>query len=126
MKEIENTAPYSIRLKTELRTHIHTAAKALNLKDSEFIRCTLESEVLRVQSTGYQKKGAQHDPQAIGQVLAMLGQSRMANNLNQIAKAINTGTLIVTPEITQQLNEACLAIQVIRTSLIKGMGLKEG
>jgi hypothetical protein len=38
------------------------------------------------------------DEQILGQVLAELGKARLANNLNQLAKAANTGSLPVTPD----------------------------
>jgi hypothetical protein len=124
-KEIKATSPYSIRLNAEERNYIRTKAEQLALKDPAFIRLKIFDDNFRAQSSAYQKKGNQQDHKEIAQVLAMLGQSRIANNLNQIAKAINTGTLVITPEIESQLTEACLTVQLLRTTLIKGMGIKE-
>ncbi len=125
MKEIKATSPYSIRLSAEERDYIRTKAKQMEVTDPAFIRLKVFDDNFRAQSSVYQKKGGKQDSKEIGKVLAMLGQSRISNNLNQIAKAINTGTLIMTPEIQSQLTEACLSVQLIRTTLIKGLGIKE-
>jgi len=44
-----------------------------------------------------------HDHRALAQLLGALGQSHIANNLNQIAKALNSGSLPVTPETEQEI-----------------------
>ena len=54
----------------------------------------------------------------------MLGQTRIANNLNQIAKAVNTGTLIISPDIYAQIDETYQMIYQIRQLLIKAQGLR--
>ena len=53
-----------------------------------------------------------------------LGKSRLASNLNQIAKAANIGALPVSPELEDELSEACGAIQDMRDLLVKALGLK--
>jgi len=54
----------------------------------------------------------------------MLGQSRIPNNINQLAKAANSGTLPVTPDTEKQLHEACYSVTWIRRQLIQALGLK--
>lgn len=56
-------------------------------------------------------------------VLAALGQSRIANNVNQLAKAVNIGTLPVTPETEQDIGEACSAVKAMRADLMRALGL---
>ncbi|MEJ2681299.1 MAG: plasmid mobilization relaxosome protein MobC [Gammaproteobacteria bacterium] len=54
------------------------------------------------------KKRPIKDIKALSQVLAELGQSRIANNLNQLAKASNTGSLPVNRDdvmVTYRLDE---------------------
>lgn len=63
------------------------------------------------------------DHEALGRVLGELGRSRLANNLNQLARAANTGSLPVTPETEAALQDACAAIQDIRADLVKALGL---
>lgn len=65
------------------------------------------------------------DHQALSRVLAALGQSRIAANLNQLAKAAHIGALPVTPEIESDLNEAILHIGEIRRMLIEALDLTD-
>jgi hypothetical protein len=63
-----------------------------------------------------------HDKQALGRVMGALGQSRLSANLNQLAKAVNTGSLPVTPETEAQLKDACREISEIRNALMQALG----
>ena len=56
-------------------------------------------------------------------VLAELGQSRLASNINQLAKAANMGALDVTPEIERELETACREIQTMWALLIAALGV---
>jgi hypothetical protein len=64
------------------------------------------------------------DAQPLGQLLGLLGKSRLANNLNQLAKAANMGSLPVTQETESDLREACAAVFEMRLLLLKALGLK--
>lgn len=64
------------------------------------------------------------DTRLIAQLLAALGASRIANNLNQLAKAANMGDLPLYPEAEADLREACAAVQSMRADLIRALGLK--
>ena len=50
-------------------------------------------------------------------MLAELGKSRLASNLNQLAKAANTGSLPVSPETEQALVQACEDVRRMRHAL---------
>ena len=63
------------------------------------------------------------DHQSLARVLAALGQSRIANNLNQIAKAANIGALPVSPEIEGDIAEACAAVLSMRQHLLHALGI---
>jgi hypothetical protein len=63
------------------------------------------------------------DEQAVAQLLAMLGQSRLANNVNQLARSANTGSLPLTPDTEAALNEAAADIAFMRTLLIQALRL---
>lgn len=62
------------------------------------------------------------DEQKLAQVLAMLGQSRIANNLNQLAKSANLGTLPVLPETERDIKRACDDVALIRRELLRALG----
>ena len=70
--------------------------------------------------------GKVQDGEALARVLAALGQSRIASNLNQLAKAVNIGVLPVTPETERQIGEACSAIIAMRRDLMHALGIAEG
>lgn len=63
------------------------------------------------------------DETALARVLAALGQSRLSNNLNQLAKAIHMGVLPVTPETEADIAEACAAVIAMRRDLLVALGL---
>ncbi|NBX33593.1 MAG: plasmid mobilization relaxosome protein MobC, partial [Planctomycetes bacterium] len=52
--------------------------------------------------------------QALAELLACLGASRIANNLNQLAHAANTGSLAMTPDVEATLKVACRDVATIR------------
>jgi hypothetical protein len=59
-------------------------------------------------------------------VLGALGKSRLAGNLNQLAKAVNTGSLPATPETEAELKEACREISALRADLLRALGKLPG
>lgn len=63
------------------------------------------------------------DQASMARVLGMLGDSRIANNLNQLAFHANTGTLLIDDQTTDQINEAYEHICFMRDELIKALGL---
>lgn len=63
------------------------------------------------------------DHKALAQLLALLGQSRLANNVNQLARAANTGSLPVTPEIEEALLTAVREVANMRALLIQALDL---
>lgn len=64
------------------------------------------------------------DDARLGQILGALGQSRIANNLNQIAHAANLGALALTPEQAANLREGCQAVRAMRSDLLRALGLE--
>jgi hypothetical protein len=64
------------------------------------------------------------DEAALAQALALLGSSRIASNLNQLAHAANIGALPVDQETVADLNEAVSLVREIRALLVTALGLK--
>ena len=54
------------------------------------------------------------DHEALGRVLGALGKSRLSQNLNQIARAANMGSLPVSPEPEDELRQACADVEALR------------
>lgn len=66
------------------------------------------------------------DTKALAQALALLGQSRIASNLNQLARAAHIGALPIPSRLERDLDEACAHVAAIRAVLIEALGLKNG
>ena len=62
------------------------------------------------------------DEASLSRLLAMLGQSRIANNLNQLAKLANLGTLPVMPDTEREIRRACAEIALMRRELLRALG----
>ena len=64
------------------------------------------------------------DRQAIAQTLGLLGQSRIANNLNQLAYHANVGSLVMDDDTQAQIKETYDHVIYLRQTLIKALGLR--
>ena len=113
-------APFSLRLTFEERSALEAAAGGQPL--GRYIRQKVLGENA-AERKPYGKTPVK-DHVALGRVLAGLGQSRLSNNLNQLARAVNSGSLPVTPDTEAYLREACDDIREIRTELVKALGLQ--
>ena len=60
----------------------------------------------------------------LAQILAKLGETRIANNLNQIAYHANCGSLLLDDVTIEEINEACLSVAWMRVQLIEALGVK--
>ena len=64
------------------------------------------------------------DQAGLAKVLGMLGASRLAANVNQLAKAAKLGLIVgAAPELIQQIMEACEDIRTMRNALLAALGL---
>ncbi len=115
----KNATPFSIRLTIEERSYLQYKAGAQPL--GAYIRAQLlEGQHKKRRSL---RKPKVNEKELVG-LLAALGQSRMSSNLNQLAKAANTGTLDVSKDIEQQLQDAYGAVIEMRKALLMALGLK--
>ncbi|HEU0221596.1 MAG TPA: hypothetical protein VFR34_05215 [Paracoccaceae bacterium] len=105
--------PFSIRLTQEERDRLEAEAKGKPL--SAYTR-----ERLLGDGTAPRKlrRKPAADQALLAKVLGMLGQSRLANNLNQIAKAAHIGVLVVSPALIEDLENACRDIRIMRDALL--------
>lgn len=111
-------APFSLRLTFEERASLEQAAGDMPL--GAYIRGQIFEGKQTRQRRRYKRPVKDH--QALGQLLGALGESRLANNLNQLAKSANTGSLPVTPETEKALREACAEIHQMRSLLMRALG----
>lgn len=126
-------SPFSLRLSFEERTILENAAGDMPL--GTYIRkqvlegCPQNGPGGASQGTYKPRKRRQRrrpvkDQKALGQLLGALGESRLSNNLNQLAKAVHTGSLPVTPETEKEIRQACHEIKWMRDVLVKALGMK--
>ena len=62
------------------------------------------------------------DAEALSKLFSMLSATHIANNINQIAKAINQGMVHLSPDMEKLLHEACLAVLEMRDLLMTALG----
>ncbi|MFV2051710.1 hypothetical protein [Aliiroseovarius sp. YM-037] len=114
--------PFSLRLTYEERARLEQDAAGKPL--GAYIR----EQLLGDNVSPRKKLGNRpvQDQEALGRVLGALGGSRLSSNLNQIAKAVNTGSLPVTPETESDIREACREVVKIRLDLIRALDIAPG
>ncbi|MEL6297324.1 MAG: hypothetical protein AAFQ45_02020 [Pseudomonadota bacterium] len=119
-KDKKQTKPFSLRLTFDERAELDKAAAGMPV--GEYIRERLFDGAEAPRRT--RGKFPVQDHKELAQVLALLGQSRRASNMNQLAKAANSGSLPVTPDVEAELKRACEEIREIRAHLLKALGLQ--
>ena len=126
LKRKKHPPPFSIRFTDEERARLNRDAGALSL--AAYIRLKLfagdEPPPTKRKLTRKVKPKPSAELAVLGHMLGGLGQSRLASNLNQIAKAANMGALPVSPDLEQELFAACAAVQSMRQDLIAALGIK--
>ena len=118
----KETRPFSIRLTQQERQHIEQAAGNLSL--GAYIRSRILDEAAPRRRTRNSHRAK--DREALGRLLGELGRSRIANNLDQLARASHSGSLPVTPETENDIRSACTQIAWMRSELMKALGLLRG
>ena len=112
-------APFSLRLTDQERLALKEMAGEQPI--GQFIKDALFDKSIRPPK---RNRHAPADQKLIAKLLAALGSSRIASNINQLAKAANSGSLPVNVEVIDSLNEAVEAIRWMRNTLIEAMGIK--
>jgi hypothetical protein len=110
--------PFSIRLNHNERERLEAEAAGMPLGTY------IKAKVLN--GAPLKRAAAVEDRKALSQALALLGQSRIASNLNQLAHLGNIGALPLTPEMQAELLAALQHVAEVRALLIKAVGLKDG
>ena len=114
--------PFSIRFTFEERARLDVergrSALSAHIRD-----CLFGDDVAPRQKSG---KSPVKDGEALGRLLGALGGSRLSSNLNQLAKAVNTGSLSVTPETEADIVAACEEVKALRADLLRALGKSPG
>lgn len=112
-------APFSLRLNDHERQQLEAQAGAMPL--AAYIKSVVFSE--EAPKYRRRRKPPVAEQQLLAEVLARLGQTRTASNLNQIAKHLNQGTLLLDEELEADLHHAVAEVAWIRATLIEALGL---
>lgn len=118
-KPAKSLAPFSLRLTAEERARLVAEAKGAPL--GTYIKAKALGTPLRMRGSGVSVE----DRQSLAKVLALLGGSRLASNLNQLARLANTGALPVDTETESELTDAVSIIREIRLLLLIALGMKD-
>lgn len=115
--ENDYTVPFSLRLTPAQRRQLDNEAGTKTV--GEYVRSRL------FENPTPQKRVFRRpvqDEQTLTQVLGALGRSRLSSNLNQMAKAVHSGSLPLTPETEQAILTACAEVAEMRALVIKALG----
>lgn len=115
--------PFSLRLSPSEKAHLREAARGLPM--AAYIKSLLFSEHAPRPPLS-RRRASVHDTKLLAEVLACLGSSRIANNLNQLAKHANQGNLYFDRDTQAQLNAACADVRAMRQLLMQALGMKLG
>src|SRR5690606_15875955 len=121
-KESKRERFFSFRLTSE--EHAALLRTAGDLPLGVFIRSKLFDEPLPEYRPRRPRQPVK-DHQILVQLLGELGKARLANNINQLARAANTGSLPVTPETEEALQTACAEVIAMRAALMQALGFRE-
>lgn len=117
----KRTPPFSLRLTFDQRARLEQDAAGSSLS------AYIHERLFGVNAPPARRKRGKSpvkDQQAIAELLAKLGQSRLSSNLNQLARLANMGALPVTPETETAIIEAAEDVAAMRKLLIEALGLE--
>lgn len=117
-RKVGTPPPFSLRLTPEEKSALKREAGSMPL--GAYIRSKLLGEASRPRRS---RRSPIEDEKALSQLLGELGKARLSNNLNQLAKAANTGSLPITPETEKAIQDACRDVAWMRARLIAALGL---
>ena len=114
-------APFSLRMTAEERLDLERRAGRQPL--GAYIRERLfERQTTPRRCRG---QGVVKDHKALSQVLGLLGRSRLAATMNQLARAADVGALPVSPEVETSLRDACKDVAAIKALVMRALGIQE-
>ncbi|MCG8382393.1 MAG: hypothetical protein MJA28_09290 [Gammaproteobacteria bacterium] len=112
--------PFSLRLTFEERAALEQSAG--NRPLGAYIRSKLFGGTEAPRKRRSRTRKPLKDEKALGELLGKLGESRLASNVNQLAKAANSGSLPVTPDTEKALQNACDDVRTMRILLMQALG----
>jgi len=116
--EKKGASPLVIRLTAEERARLEEMAMGMTL--SAYVRACLFGQEAKRRKR--RPKDVVADKRPAAEALALLGQSRIASNLNQLAYHANIGALEIGPKEAAQVQEAYDHVVAIRSLLVAALG----
>ena len=117
-KARKSSSPVTLRLTEEERLKLEELSDGMTL--SAYIRACIFAD--KVQRRKRRPFNVIEDKKAVAEALALLGQSRIASNLNQLAYHANIGVLIEDKDTKDYIVEANVYLADIRSLLIDALG----
>lgn len=114
------STPLSLRLTPDERKNLEFRAGTLPV--STYVKRQLFNDDRRA-ATQFRK--ASPDRTLLAQLLAVLGQSRIAPNLRSLADEAEVGSLMADPDTVERLIQACDDVRLMHNALMRALGLRE-
>lgn len=111
----KRSSPLSLRLSADERARLERMADGQPL--GSFIKTRLFGD--RCKAAAHPSRGE------IAQALALLGQRGDGPSIRSMAQAVEQGTLSLDPETQASIRAACADVAVIKSLLMKALGIKE-
>lgn len=111
-------SPVTLRLSHDERAKLEELADGMTM--SAYIRACIFAKDVELRK--HRPKNVIENKKAAAEALALLGQSRIASNLNQLAYHANIGAFIEDEEVKVQIAEAHEYVSEIRKVLMKALG----
>ena len=118
-------SPASVRCTAEELEQIRAIADAQGITVSALFRQAVLGEKQARRKHKRKARRPVKDKKELAKLFALLGKSRISSNINQLARAANSGSLILTPDTERSLKQACADIAYIRITLMKALGRYE-
>ena len=114
----QQTSPLTLRITVDERARLEELAAGMTL--SAYVRaCVFGAETTKRKK---RPKTVIEDKKAAAEALALLGQSRIASNLNQLAYHANLGVLEMASQERENIAEATAHLLAIRALLVTALG----
>ena len=119
-KTPKKPSPFCLRLSTDERARLEHDAGDMPL--GTYARSRLFNDPTPRKR---RMKRPVKDHKLLAELITKLGASRIANNLNQLARAANSGSPLLMPQVEEDLRQALADIAWMRKTLMKGLGLHQ-
>ena len=119
-RQAEPTRAFAIRLTETERAELQRRAGELAL--GSYMKAVLFADGDKRRRRG--ARAPVKDHVKLAEVLACLGQTRISESLEQLAKAAESGTLYVDDDVPQTIKKACDDICVMRLMLMSALGFQ--